>query len=70
MHTVDSRIGEWRAAILRNRAVTELDADELEGHLREQVTELEEMGLTGDEAFLIGVRRLGVLPMEVVCSVA
>lgn len=59
VHTIDSRIGEWRAAILRNRAVTEPDADELEGHLREQATELEALGLTGDEAFLIAVRRLG-----------
>lgn len=59
VHTVDSRIEEWRAAILRNRAVTEPDADELEEHLREQVADLEETGLTSDEAFLIAVRRLG-----------
>lgn len=44
---------------MRNSAVTEPDADELEGHLREQVADLEAMGLTGDEAFLIAVRRLG-----------
>jgi hypothetical protein len=60
--TVDSletRIGEWRAAVLRGRAVDESDADELEGHLREQVADLETAGLSGDEAFLIAVRRLG-----------
>jgi hypothetical protein len=56
---LDTRIGEWRAAILRGRAVDEADADELEGHLREQIADLEKSGLTGDEAFLIAVGRLG-----------
>ncbi len=57
--TTETRIDEWRAAILRNRAVTESDGDELEGHLREQVADLEKAGLTSEEAFLIAVRRLG-----------
>lgn len=55
----ETRIAEWRAAVLRGPAVVEGDADELEGHLREQVAELESAGLSGDEAFLIAVRRLG-----------
>jgi hypothetical protein len=57
--SLESRIGEWRAAVLRGRAVVDADADELEGHLREQISDLEAAGLTGDEAFLIAVRRLG-----------
>ena len=56
---VETQIGAWRAAILRGRAVIESDADELEGHLREQISDLQDAGLTGDEAFLIAVRRLG-----------
>jgi hypothetical protein len=56
---LDSQIGEWRAAILRSRAVDESDADELEEHLREQISDLEATGLSGDEAFLIAVGRLG-----------
>ena len=56
---VESRIGEWRAAVLRGSAVANADADELEGHLREQISDLEAVGLTGDEAFLIAVSRLG-----------
>ena len=56
---VEAQIGAWRAAILKGRAVDETDADELEGHLREQISDLEAAGLTGDEAFLIAVRRLG-----------
>ena len=59
MEQLDTQIGEWRAAILRSRAVEEADADELEEHLREQIADLEESGLSGDEAFLIAVGRLG-----------
>jgi hypothetical protein len=60
--TVDSledQIWQWRAAVLRGRAVDDADADELEGHLREQIGDLEATGLNDDEAFLIAVRRLG-----------
>jgi hypothetical protein len=56
---LDIQIGEWRSAILRSKAVTDGDADELEEHLREQISELEGTGLSGDEAFLIAVGRLG-----------
>ena len=56
---LETRIGEWRAAVLRSRAIDEADADELEEHLREQITDLESTGLSGEEAFLIAVGRLG-----------
>ena len=59
VNLVESRIGEWRAAVLRGGAVADTDADELEGHLREQIADLEAVGLAGDEAFLIAVKRLG-----------
>jgi hypothetical protein len=55
----EAEIGQWRAAILRSRAVDESDADELESHLREQIGDLQKAGLSADEAFLVGVRRLG-----------
>jgi len=55
----ENQIAGWRAAILRGRAVDAADADELEGHLREQVADLETAGLAPDEAFLIAVKRLG-----------
>jgi hypothetical protein len=57
--TLEDQIGQWRAAVLRGRAVDDADADELEGHLREQIGDLEATGLNDDEAFLIAVRRLG-----------
>jgi hypothetical protein len=56
---LETRIGAWRAAVLKGSAVDDGDADELEGHLREQISDLESAGLTSDEAFLIAVRRLG-----------
>lgn len=61
MESVEARIGEWRAAVLRGPAVDASDADELEGHLRDELAELEASGLSGDEAFLIAVRRIGRL---------
>ena len=57
--TLEKQIGEWRSALLRGSAVADSDADELEGHLREQIADLEAAGLAADEAFLIAVRRLG-----------
>lgn len=59
MDALETSIGQWRAAILRGPAVDDADADELEAHLREQVADLETAGLTGEEAFLIAIRRLG-----------
>jgi len=54
-------IDEWRAAVRRNKAVDEADADELESHLRDAMADLEGAGLTADEAFLIAVRRVGAV---------
>jgi hypothetical protein len=56
---LEPRIAEWRAAVLRGQAIDAADADELESHLRDQITELEGVGLSPDEAFLIGIRRIG-----------
>jgi hypothetical protein len=52
-------IGDWRAAIERGGAVDAADADELESHLRDQIAELEAVGLSDEEAFQIAVGRLG-----------
>lgn len=58
---LEARIGQWRTAVLRGRVIDGADADELEGHLREQIADLEAAGLHADEAFLIAVRRLGAV---------
>jgi len=59
MNDLDTRIGEWRTAVLRSRSVDAADADELEEHLREQIADLQTAGLSSSEAFLIAVGRLG-----------
>jgi hypothetical protein len=56
---LDAQIGRWRAYVERHRAVGTADVDELEDHLRDQVSELERAGLSYDEAFLVAVKRMG-----------
>ena len=58
---LDERIGEWRAYVQRRQAIEATDVDELEDHLRSQVSDLQEAGLDPEEAFLIGVKRMGEL---------
>ena len=58
---VESQITEWRDYLRRAPAVDDRDVDELEAHLREQIDELREAGLTTDEAFLVAVKRMGDL---------
>jgi hypothetical protein len=55
----DADFAEWRTKVARNGAILPADVDELETHLRDEISELTESGLSGDEAFLIGVKRLG-----------
>jgi hypothetical protein len=59
MESVESQIAEWRAYVAEAPGVNGRDVDELEDHLRDQIAELNAAGLTADEAFLIGVKRLG-----------
>jgi hypothetical protein len=61
MDGVESQISEWRAYVTKAPAVDGLDVDELEVHLRDQIAELGEAGLTADEAFLVAVKRMGDL---------
>jgi hypothetical protein len=61
MNDVESQIAEWRGYVDKAPAVDDRDVDELEGHLRDQIAELEEAGLTADEAFLVAVKRMGDL---------
>lgn len=58
---LEEQIAQWRAYLRRRQAVHGPDVEELEGHLRDQLTALGEAGLTGDEAFLVAVKRMGSL---------
>jgi hypothetical protein len=61
MESVETQIAEWRAHVAKAPAVNGRDVDELEDHLRNQIEELSEAGLTSDEAFLVAVKRMGEL---------
>src|ERR671914_2111367 len=59
MESVESQIAEWRAYVAGAPGVNGRDVDELEDHLRHQIADLNEAGLTADEAFLVAVKRMG-----------
>jgi hypothetical protein len=61
MESVESQIAEWRAYVADAPGVNGRDVDELEDHLRHQIAELNAAGLTGEEAFLVAVKRIGDL---------
>jgi hypothetical protein len=61
MESVESQIAEWRAYVANAPGVNGHDVDELEDHLRHQISELNAAGLTDDEAFLVAVKRMGDL---------
>src|SRR5688572_5963065 len=58
---LEEQIAQWRMYLRRRRAIDGPDVEELEGHLRDQVTVLTAAGLAGDEAFLVAVKRMGSL---------
>ncbi|WP_029144540.1 permease prefix domain 1-containing protein [Microbacterium luticocti] len=59
MDDIETRIGQWRGYLSRRAVLHADDVAELEGHLRDQIERLEASGLSADEAFLIGVTRIG-----------
>ena len=61
MESVEAQIAEWRAYVANAPAVNGHDVDELEDHLRHEIAELTEAGLTPDEGFLVAVKRMGHL---------
>ena len=58
---LEEQIAEWRAYVRRRKALHAPDVEELEGHLRDQLAALTEAGLSGEEAFLVAVKRMGSL---------
>ncbi|ACZ30440.1 hypothetical protein Xcel_1409 [Xylanimonas cellulosilytica DSM 15894] len=58
---LESQVEQWRQWVLRRKAITPDDAEELEDNLRGQVADLVAAGLDDDEAFLVAVKRMGNL---------
>lgn len=56
---LESQIGQWRGYVQRHQAISGADVEEMEDHLREQVSDLTDVGLASDEAFLVAVKRMG-----------
>ena len=55
---LEEQIAQWRAYLRRRQEVHSPDVEELEGHLRDQLQALSDVGLGGDEAFLVAVKRM------------
>ncbi|MEE2776201.1 MAG: permease prefix domain 1-containing protein [Acidobacteriota bacterium] len=58
---LEAQFGQWRTYLRHRQAIRGTDVEELEGHLRDQVAALQDLGLDDDEAFLVAVKRLGSL---------
>jgi len=58
---LEDQIDQWRSYLRRRQAIQSVDVAELEDHLREQISTLSAAGLSTDEAFLVGVKRIGDL---------
>jgi hypothetical protein len=59
MSKLEDCILDWREALNSQEVCGASDIDELELHLREEITNLTETGLSPTEAFMIGSGRLG-----------
>ena len=56
---LDAQLTQWREYLARHAVLTPSDIDELDSHLRDQIDDLRQSGLSSDEAFLVAVKRLG-----------
>ncbi len=59
MFDLNESVDRWRQQMRRGGRCGQDDIAELEDHLREEMTSLEKLGLSGEEAFLLAARRLG-----------
>ena len=58
---LESQIEQWRGYLRRRQAIRPVDLEELEDHLRGEVSALGAAGLSPDEAFLVAVKRMGAI---------
>jgi hypothetical protein len=58
---LEEQLDQWRGYVQRRRAISPADVDEMEDHLRGQVSDLTASGLDDEEAFLVAVKRMGNL---------
>jgi hypothetical protein len=56
---IEAQIREWRSYLLSRRTIHQSDIEELEDHLRSQISALGAAGLSEDESFLVAIKRMG-----------
>jgi hypothetical protein len=56
---LEKHIEEWRTSLQKHSVIESVDVEELEDHLRNQIDILVKAGLDEDEAFFVGVKRMG-----------
>ncbi len=59
MFMLDDQLNKWRQNLLNDSQFKNTDIDELENHLKEQIQDFIETGLSEDEAFLLSAYRIG-----------
>ena len=59
MFELESQIRKWRGHLRSTGVLSQQDLEELESHLRDSIDDLTSRGMTGEEAFLVAVRRMG-----------
>ena len=59
--SLEEQVEQWRSYLRRRQAIRPVDVEELEDHLRGEVTVLRGAGLSENEAFLVAVKRMGAL---------
>src|SRR5215204_5173525 len=59
--SLEDQFEQWRSYLRRRQAIRPVDVEELEDHLRGEVTALRGAGLSENEAFLVAVKRMGAL---------
>ena len=69
MFDLEQAISEWRRRMLAAGIKTPMTLDELESHLREDLDREMQLGLSGEEAFQVAVKRIGT-PVSLKCEFA
>ena len=59
MSDIENRINQWRADLTASETLGTADINELESHLREEISHLQDTGLSDMEALLVARHRLG-----------
>lgn len=56
---LNDSIDIWKSKLSKNSTMTVDNIDELESHLQDEIQELEQLGLSTEESFLIAKKRIG-----------